>query len=161
MKNLEISFLQSELNRVTDFIKFADKKAAFITTIYSAILAYWVSSASLIQDIMVYPMDLVTIGIIIGLSCLIAGFYDILYTVFPRIENVDMKKSLFFFGQIASLECQSFCEQIQALTEEEIKTQLIEQIHVNSKIVAQKMKTLKTASFYLVPLVIVTILFSL
>ena len=43
MEKFSLQFLQSELNRVSEWIKFADKKTAFLTTYYSVLFGLVIS----------------------------------------------------------------------------------------------------------------------
>lgn len=147
MEKLSLQFLQSELNRVCEWIKFSDKKTGFLTAYYSAIFGLVISQKKYILDNIsnyqkwAFAFYLfVFIGVIISFA---VGIYFLFKSVFPRLKNSFTDKSLFYFGHVANRKFVDFSKEMQELDEDEAKKQVIEQIYTNSIIADQKMKNVQ------------------
>jgi hypothetical protein len=163
MKNINITFLQAELNRVSEWIKFADKKSAFLTAYYSVILGFLISQKEQIVEELVNYQKYATFFFVVMLICaaisFLVGLFFLLKSVLPRLKNSLTNKSLFYFGSIANMKFVDYSKEIENLTEDEMKKQIVEQIYTNSKIADQKMKNVKKSTIWLVVAIIfVTIL---
>ncbi len=150
MEKLELSFLQNELNRVSEWIRFSDTKSAFLSAYYSGIFLgifsfkeNIISSISNFKDGALYPYIVV---IVITISLFILGVFFLISSVFPRLKNLNTDKSLFYFGNIAKLKPVDYFNEMEELTEEEAKKQIVEQIHTNSIIAKQKMNNVKKST---------------
>lgn len=83
------------------------------------------------------------ISVIIAMSLYIVSFLSIisfLLAVMARVENLNRKQSIFFFGSIGQMSFQNYRDIVKQMTEQEIIEDLEEQIHTNSKICIQKVK---------------------
>lgn len=163
MKNIDTKFLQAELIRVSEWIKFADKKSGFLTAYYSVILGLLISQKEQLVAEFVNYQKYSTCFFVIILICtfisFLVGLFFLLKSVLPRLKNSLTNKSLFYFGSIANMKFDDYSKEIENLAEDEIKKQIVEQIYTNSTIADQKMKNVKKSTIWLVVAIIfVTIL---
>lgn len=158
MEKLELSFLQNELNRVSEWIRFSDKKSAFLSAYYSGlflgIISYKEHVISSISNFKEWSLFFYIAVITIIICLFIAGLFFLISSVFPRLKNLNTDKSLFYFGSIAKLKLIDYFNEMKNLTEEEVKKQISEQIYTNSIIADQKMNNVKNSTKCLVALVI-------
>jgi len=147
MNTFSLNFLQSELNRIIEWIQFSDKKTAFLSAFYSAVFGLVFSQKeSILQHFIIYQKwitcfySFVFLGFFVSF---IAGIFFLLKSVFPRLKNSFTDKSLFYFGHVANMKFIDYSEEIKKLTEDEAKKQIVEQIYTNSIIADQKMKNVQ------------------
>lgn len=147
MEKFNLQFLQSELNRVSEWIKFADKKTAFLTAYYSVIFGLVISQKdSILNNFINYQKWMLGfyIFILVGaITSFVIGIFFLFKSIFPRLKNSFTDKSLFYFSHIASMKFVDYSKEIEKLTEDEAKKQVIEQIYTNSIIAEQKMKNVQ------------------
>lgn len=153
-----MEFLQSELNRTSEFIRFADSKAAFIFTIYSILLAILTVKFDIIKNSQSY---IVVITYLLAVILFMFGIRSLVLSTFPRTKNNNTKKSFFFFKHIAKLKLDDFIHEYSRLSEDEIKNQITEQIHATSKIASIKMRHIQKSIIFLLLLVATTALLHL
>lgn len=150
MKKLEIQFLQAELNRVSDWIRFADQKSAFLSVYYSAILFFLISQKEIItislQSFEGWGFCLFILLLVLTIIFFIVGIIFLLCSVFPRLKNHLIDTSLFYFGSIAKKKFLDYSKQMENLSEVESKKQIMEQIYTNSVIANQKMKNVQNST---------------
>ncbi len=149
MEKFSLQFLQSELNRVSEWIKFADKKTAFLATYYSVIFGLVISQKDpILNNIANYQKWIFAFYFFILIGAIVSflvGIFFLLKSVFPRLKNSFTDKSLFYFGHVANMKFIDYSKEIEKLTEDEVKKQVIEQIYTNSTIAAQKMKNVQNS----------------
>jgi len=157
MKNFNLQFLQSELKHISEWIKFADKKTAFLTAYYSLIFGLVVSQKDTILNHLANYQKWVTVFYIFILFGVIVSFLVgisfLFKSIFPRLKNSFTDKSLFYFGNVASMKFVDYSKEIEKLTDDEIKKQIIEQIYTNSVIADQKMKNVQKSIKSLIVLI--------
>lgn len=164
MENFKLQFLQSELNRVSEWIQFSDKKTAFLSAFYSVIFGLVFSQKELIvQHFIIYPKWITHFYLFILLGFIVSfivGIFFLFKSIFPRLKNSFTDKSLFYFGHVANMKFVDYSEEIKKLTEDEAKKQIIEQIYTNSIIADQKMKNVQKSikSFIALILFVVSLL---
>ncbi len=154
MKKPDLAFLHSELVRVSEWIQFADKKAAFLGVFYSAIIGFVVSQR---EDILWrlygrhgYHCDaLVVVALLALFVCLGVGIFFLFRTVLPRLNNGNTDNSLFYFGNVAKKKIADYLQEMDDLTEERATREIAEQIHTNSCIADKKMKNVKDSTRWL------------
>ncbi len=149
MKKLELQFLQAELNRISEWIRFSDKKSVFLSVYYSAVFGILISQKEKIENLIsnlksLYFYLFILLIILIFLSFSI-GLFFLKKSIFPRLKNDFTDKSLFYFGNIAKMKFIDFLKNMGKLTEEESKKQIAEQIYTNSIIADQKMKNVQNS----------------
>ena len=72
MENFNLQFLQSELNRVSEWIQFSDKKTVFLSVYYSAIFGLIISQKeSILQNFAIYQKGLLCLYIFVFLGVII------------------------------------------------------------------------------------------
>jgi len=157
MENFKLQFLQSELNRVSEWIQFSDKKTAFLSAFYSVIFGLVFSQKeSIFQHIIIYQKWItcfyafILLGVVVSF---IVGIFFLFKSVYPRLKNLFTDKSLFYFGHIANMKFVDYSEEIKKLTEDEAKKQIIEQIYINSIIADQKMENVQKSIKSLIVLI--------
>lgn len=158
MKQLDLSFLQNELNRTADWIQFADKKSAFLSVYYSGIFLALINYRSTIlcsiSNYKGWFLLFYKLLIIANILLFILGIYFLFKSIFPRLNNKNTDKSMFYFGHISKLKLIDYYVEMEKLTKKESKKQISEQIYTNSIIIDQKMRNVKHASKCLFVLVI-------
>ncbi|PIZ93572.1 MAG: hypothetical protein COX82_02420 [Candidatus Magasanikbacteria bacterium CG_4_10_14_0_2_um_filter_41_10] len=158
MKKLKLSFLQNELNRVSEWIRFSDKKSAFLSAYYSGIflgiISYKDSVICSISKFQSWRLFFYIAVISIAAGLFILGMFFLISSVFPRLKNTNTDKSLFYFGNISKLKLIDYFNEMEKLTEDETKKQISEQIYTNSIIATQKMNYVKNSTKALFVLVI-------
>ena len=131
MKKLELSFLQNELNRVSEWIRFSDKKSAFLSAYYSGIflgiISYKDSVICSISNFQSWGLFFYIVVISITIGLFILGIFFLISSVFPRLKNTNTDKSLFYFGNIAKLKLIDYFNEMEKLTEDEAKKQITNQ----------------------------------
>jgi len=157
MENFNLQFLQSELNRISEWIKFSDKKTAFLSAYYSLIFGLMISQKTkILQHFTVYQKWITCFYIFILLGLIISFLFGIFFlfrSIFPRLKNSFVNKSLFYFGHVADMKFIDYFEKIKKLTDNEVKEQIIEQIYVNSIIANQKMENIQKSIKSLIVLI--------
>lgn len=165
MKKLELQFLQAELSRVSEWVRFADQKSTFLSAYYSAIIIFLLSQKEKIE-IGIENFEgwtlcvFVLIFVLLGITFFI-GIFFLLSSIFPRLKNHFTDTSLFYFGSIANTKFLDYSKKMESLTEEESKRQIEEQIYTNSVIADQKMKNVKSATKFLFLLFVLVVILSL
>jgi len=148
MDNLGPQFLQEELKRTIDWIKFADQKTACLAVYYSAILGFLISQKNMILNAMSLTNSLNSIFLYAILFFIISiftfGIYFLFSSIFPSLKNSFTDESLFYFGTISKMKFIDFTKKMNDLSGVEAKKQLAEQIYTNSLIADQKMKSVKS-----------------
>lgn len=98
---LELQFLQNELNRVSDWIRFTDRKSAFLSVYYSAIFTFIFSHIDNIQKSILNFTDisLCLFGILLILIVIsfFLGLFFLFNAIFPQLENNYTDTSIFYF----------------------------------------------------------------
>lgn len=162
MEKFNLQFLQAELNRVSEWIQFSDKKTAFLSAFYSAIFGLVFSQReSILQHFAIYQKwtTCFYVFIFLGFSiALVVGIFFLFESIFPRLKNSFTDKSLFYFGHVANMKFIDYSEEIKKLTEDEAKKQIIEQIYTNSIIADQKMKNVQKSIKSIIVLAVFAIL---
>lgn len=165
MKNHDLKFLQSELSRVSDWIKFADAKAGFIAVFYSAIFGFlWTQKEDILAHIfngtgiyvVFYPVVVVAILLLIP-----AGIYFLYATICPQLKNGNTDRSLFYFGNVAKMKIEDYLKDVEKMTEDEACRQIAEQIYTNSVIANAKMGSVRKSTQVLVAVGILLLVFIL
>lgn len=147
---MELEFLQNELNRVSYWIRLSDRKSAFLSAYYSALLAVIISYKKNILTI-VSTAESCTLNLVILLIFIILisfglGTFFLFRSVLPRQKNSFTNTSLFYFGSVAKMKLIDYSKQMRKLTKKESKELILEQIYTNSVIADQKMKDVRNST---------------
>lgn len=156
---MKLEFLQKELERISDWIKFSDRKTAFLSVYYAGIIAYVIKNLDLFKflDKDVF-LNLIIVGFFISLFI---GLCFLILSIFPRTENNNTEKSLFFFGTVAEMKIVDYLEKMNNISEEKVKNQILEQIYSNSEIADKKMGDIKNSIKSLILIIIFLLLITL
>lgn len=154
MTKIDLNFLHSELKRVCDWVQFADKKVAFLSAYYSAVIGFCVASKDQwVKDLQsLEPADFWTqVGLAaVAFVCIAAGMIFLVFAIFPRTKNGFTNNSLFYFGNVNKMKIVDFQNSYKKLTVAQAKDQLTEQIYSNCKIVSRKMSCIKISTGFLI-----------
>ncbi|MBI2120173.1 MAG: hypothetical protein HYT94_00950 [Parcubacteria group bacterium] len=164
MKNYDLSFLQSELLRVSGLIEFADKKAAFLSVYYSAMMGFIFTKRIEILTGYDKYAGFESLYVLVWsslLTSLLIGLYYLFWSIFPQLNNHNTDNSIFYFGHVAKYKFNSFINALNELDEDGIKHQLAEQIYTNSIIADRKMQSVKksTQTLFIVITLFSTLIF--
>ena len=147
MKNLNLEFLHSELNRTVEWIKFSDQKGGFVSVYYAAFLGFFISHKDSVLPYIKSHHGLILLGYELTLAANIILFFLGLFWLFnsisPRLKNLTTDKSIFYFGHVACIKFIDYLKDLKKVSEAEVKEQIAEQIHANSMIASQKMKSIQ------------------
>lgn len=154
MTILNLEFLQSELERVSDWIKFSDQKAAFISAFYTLFLGVLVDNREAVfKGFAVYHGYMHFVFSLLLLSLVVAwiiGIVYIVYSVFPRLRiSLSKKQNLFYFGDVAKMESLEYIESMNTADEQGCQKMILQQIHTNAVIASQKFTSVKKATLIL------------
>jgi hypothetical protein len=152
MRHQDLDFLQTELSRVSGWIQFTDQKAGFIAVFYSAILGFLVTQREEISShlfVCSLAHNVWVLSFLVMAVFLSVGIYHLFFTVLPKLRNTNTKKSFFYFGTIASMKLDDYQKGLEELSDEDVRSQLKEQIHTNSVIARTKMQSVKKSTFFL------------
>lgn len=163
MQDVKLQFLQEELKRVSEWIRFADQKVAFLAIYYSALISFViVNKDDAINKILLvngYGLYAVVTDVVLVITIFSLGVAAIIFTVFPKLKNQLISDSLLYYGTISNMKFIDFKNKINVLSDEEVRDQIIEQIYTNSNIASQKMRCVKDATVYLIALAFFMIAF--
>lgn len=145
-----IETYQASLDRISEWIRTADQKAAFNLTIVLALLG---ASMLVVETATKVFLRLIGIGYC---NILIAVAYSILFVLYvvvssfaiwslfrvvmPRTDPKSDTGSLFFFQSISEMSLPEFAESLASLDMSEIRSDLAGQIHEVSLVAAEKYK---------------------
>lgn len=165
MKNKDITFLQSELSRVSSWIEFADKKAGFLGIFYSAILAFLLTQHQEILKGFFYLEGWLLISYVITFSFLVVslayGLHYLFCAVLPNLKNGHTSKSLFYYGNVAQKKISDYLQEMSELSDDRIVHELTEQIYTNSVIADKKMACVRRTTRVLFVAVVALVIFAL
>lgn len=121
-----------------------DTKASFLLAYLAVVMGFVVSNGLPSVFKLPVPKPLTT-HYIAAVICVIALYLflvfaviSLLETLIARTKNNSDRKSMLFFGEIATLSLNDFKAKILNRTEDELIKDLLEQVHTNSKICVKK-----------------------
>ena len=82
-------------------------------------------------------------GGLLGLGLLAGGLIEALRALFPRTRNLSRNESLTFFGDIAAVPLDSYCQKVDSANDESYRRDFVDQIHTCSVIAARKFHNFK------------------
>ncbi len=150
---------------MSDWIKFSDKKTAFLAVYYSAVFGFAVSHKSeFISKLLSsggWISNLLCVDLLLIIITFSFGIFFLFSSVFPRLKNSFTDESLFYFGTISRMKFVDFIKKLETLSDDESKKQLAEQIYTNSLIADRKMKNVRACIRRLFVLVLLITIFIL
>lgn len=141
MKN-NIEFLQNELIRISDWLKFTEQKFTFLSAYYGLWIAYISQNTKDIKKIFIESNYVNIFIFFLFIMTLILWIYFLFKVIFPNLKNISTNKSFFFFWHISSMKILDFIDEFKNLDTNEKEKQLLEQIHTNSVITYEKMNNI-------------------
>ncbi len=157
MKKDELEFLQAELIRISDLIKFADQKVAFLSLYFSALFSFCINHKNQwVNSLKIFEIDKLVFNYILLLSLsilLIFGFIFLALAIFPRTTNNLVKNSLFYYGSVSRIKLSDFQKAFKKTNDESCRQQMLEQIFTNSCIASSKMECIKLSSMFLIAII--------
>lgn len=137
------------LARNIDFIKQADSKAAYASTVLFIVVGFLISKSSLYTD---HWSSLVCLVLLLVLAILITTL--IFKSIFPTVDNKLTRKSNIYFGSIASKSFKQFKKQAEGMDTNDYHTELLSQVYVTSEITKAKMINVKKTALWLLVFVV-------
>lgn len=149
MRN-KIDFFHNELNRTMERLKFIENKIIFLSGYYAIIIWYCISNKETILWILENDVNCIKkIILALFMITLLMGMFFLFRIMFPSWVNKNTDKSLLYFSQIAKRKAIDFIKEFQDIKEHELQWQILEQIHINSKITDNKMLNVKISTIFL------------
>lgn len=136
---MNIVFLQSELNRVSDWIRHLDNKANILSALYIGLATIFGSSYYN------YTGHFFVLKILFILF-FIFWFITLFISLSPKVINLD-SSSVFFFWTINKMGFIDFNKKILTMDENAIMEGLSEQIYTNSIIASHKAYWIKVSLY--------------
>jgi len=136
-----------QLERLEKLIRASELKSGIIFSFHSLILGIFVEKLDLIQPIITSNIFFIMLSLF-WLICLLISVYYCFKCFKPQIE-VKYDKNVFFFRDAVAAfgNVEEFTKKLMEVctNEEELFTQLSHQIHIESKIIDEKFKSVHQA----------------
>ncbi len=137
------------LTRNIDFIKQADSKAAYASTVLFLVVGFLISKSSLYTD------HTESLACFVLLLIFAAGITFIIFkSIFPTVKNSLSRDSNIYFGSIASKSFKEFKKQADGMKAKDYRSELLGQVYVTSEIAEAKMANVKKSIFWLMLFVV-------
>ena len=154
MSGITIEQLESNLNRVHDWVKSADEKVSILFGIQAGLLTILGPAAILWSE---NTSDVLSKWFLLGVLLLFFfSFLKCILALVPRLKNDG--DSISYFGDIAKRNLSSYQEKVKNVTDQEYLSDITQQIHVSSIIATKKFASLKDALILFVAGIIFAIL---
>ena len=152
---LGITFLQAELIRVSEWIKFADQKAWLLAIYYALIIGWVLSKKNEIYLVFTRGIYYQIFMFLLLVEFLILWIVFLFLAVVPILKNKSTVSSVFFYWTVANYSLSNFQQELLKRKEVQAKNEIAEQIYSNSVIAKMKMQNIKhcTSLFFLSSLV--------
>jgi len=140
--------LETNLERVHDWIKSADQKVSIFLAFQGVVLTLLFSSifswaTENLKDLSCKNMLLFISGTIL----VSYSIYKSTSAIIPRLAKDKKKKSITYFGDISKFDLGDFKKAIKETSADEYENELTEQIHISSKIAVRKHSQFRDAIF--------------
>ncbi len=147
-------FAELSFNNANDWLKFADLKVSFLLSVSLALFTGSIlllpTALNNLTKLFINPNRNVWIlSIVLGIIVVIY-FFLILIVIFnfiaalsPITKPKSLKKSLLFFGEIASMTPEEYKKRLLSATEDTVLDELVDQTYNNSAITSQKYSNIK------------------
>lgn len=138
----DLGLVKSLLDSVQDQVQNADRKVQFVLALNGFLAAaFSFGGENTLRQMQLEGMTalrvlIVIIGAVLLISMILATLFGILALV-PRLR-VGQKRSLAFFQDVAAMPLERFTEEFAGLSELQLQTHLLSQIHANSTIARVK-----------------------
>ncbi len=140
------SELEKNLERIHGWVTAADQKVSIFLAFQGIILTILFERIFLwtkenLRDLQCRSIILLIFGIIL----ITYSIYKSISAIIPRLTKDKKKKSITYFGDIAEYNLENFKKAVKETSEDEYENELIEQIHISSKIAKMKHSQFKDA----------------
>lgn len=145
---LEKVDLETNLLRVHEWIRTADQKASIFLAFQGFVLTLLFESvSSWIARYLSSAPYMILILVLAGTTLIGFSVYKSISVVLPRLTKDGRKRSITYFGDIARFELSEFRKTLKEIQIDEYENELIDQIHVSSRIAAKKHVEFRDAIF--------------
>lgn len=141
MKN-NIDFLQNELIRTSEWLKFAEQKFTLLSAYYWLWITYISQNIKDIKDLFIEQIFIKIFVFMVFILTLIIWILFLFKVIFPNLKNISTNKSFFFFWHISRMKISDYIIWYKNLNINKKEEQLLEQIHTNSVITNEKMNNI-------------------
>lgn len=145
------------LDLINSWINNVDAKTSFALAFVAALIGFIFVNGSPAVLSEILRADKVTTCIVVKAIWVIAlyaaSFLSIMFmflAIKARTKNKSGKKSVMFFGTIASIDLNDFKSKTMNMDKKELTKDLLEQVHTNSEICTKKMKFYNAGIFWLI-----------
>lgn len=140
--------LETNLERVHEWIKSADQKVSIFLAFQGVVLALLFSgifswATENLKDLSCKNL----LPFISGIILVSYSIYKSTSAIIPRLAKDKKKKSITYFGDIAKFDLGDFKKAIKETSTEEYENELTEQIYISSKIATRKHSQFRDAIF--------------
>ena len=136
--------LQYILSRNDEWIRGADQKVSIFLAFQGVVLTIllpglysWFS-----ENYFILPCETLYLSGL-GLVLMFFGIIEAAGVIIPRLNNTSPKKSFLYFGDIAGKDLSEYKKELNLVTNEKFEDELINQIHMLSKISTRKHRHFK------------------
>jgi hypothetical protein len=126
-----------------DWIKAADAKVPPVFAINIAMLGV---ISALVNNFEQWKI-LTAIFVSLFLISQLVSLFSVVFAMYPRLNGP--KGSNIFFGGISNKDEDMYLQEMRSISEEELRSDFLKQIHVNAKIAAQKYYHVKIAFMWM------------
>lgn len=141
--------LAVQYQEVDNSIRHADVKAQLILGINTLLIAAVTNSNTAIRTGEALAFNLDSLFDVMVLVCLLLSIFYALSTIIPRFKSTKSVDSLFFFGDIIKMNEADYIDRYMTLSTQDIKAEVIAQIHAKSFIVKTKFMKVRFSLVFL------------
>lgn len=138
--------LELMLNRVHDWIKAADQKVSIFLAFQGVILTILFSNFSSWEFTNLLTLSyLEFVLLMLSVILFVFSISKSISAIIPRLNMNRLKKSLTYFGDIAQMDNNKYSVMLKTASNNIYRSDLIDQIHISSKICTYKHKEFSNA----------------
>jgi hypothetical protein len=142
--------LETNLKRVHEWIVAADQKVSIFLAFQGVLLTLLFPNIFSWTKNNFYNFSYYNLlFLIIGIFLTIYSLYKSTSAIIPRVTKDGNKKSIIYFGDIAKFNLKDFKKATKETNNDEYEIELVEQIHISSKIATKKHSQFRDAIFTL------------
>jgi hypothetical protein len=156
---MKLEQLEASLSRVNDWIKAVDQKISIALVFEVGVIALIAKPTYSRVLVSINSVGLaVGLLIAVGAIMLVASLLWSILALKPNTGKPHDSGSLIFFGSIAGMSLKTFKARISKTTNSRYTSDLVEQIHINSKIALRKHRLLsQSLTMFLVGIILLLI----
>lgn len=145
------NLFHNELNRTMERLKFAENKLMFLSAYYAIVI--WFSINNKEHFLSLFKWDINRIKAIffwLFFITFLVWIFFLFKVMFPNWLNKSTDKSSFYFSHVWKTKILDFVKKFKEMEEKDIQSEILEQIHINSQIVSNKMSNIKISTIFLI-----------